>query len=177
MNERTNEQSRTNGIDSAEEQHSPQREATAEQNTPPAAPQTISDDLSGEGRLLVRVTTATGAIPLENATVVIRDSPEAGGGIVASLRTDRSGLTPVITLAAPPKAIAQQPGTVRPFSTYNIDVILPGYFTPVYEGVPVFDGITSVQSVGMIPLPENGFPDSRRPDEKIIYPESNNPEL
>ena len=69
MNERTNEQSRTNGIDSAEEQHSPQREATAEQNTPPAAPQTISDDLSGEGRLLVRVTTATGAIPLEYATV------------------------------------------------------------------------------------------------------------
>lgn len=144
---------------------------------PQQAAQTESTDLNGEGRLSVRVYTAAGAIPLEGAIVIIRDSPSAGGGIVVSLRTDRSGMTPTVTLPAPPKALAQQPGNVKPYCTYGIDVILPGYYTPVFENVPIYDGITSVQNVGMIPLPENGYPDSRRPDNMIFYPESGSPGL
>lgn len=140
-------------------------------------PMIRSADQSGEGRLVVRVYTAAGAIPLENATVVIRDSPEVGGAVVVSLITDRSGMTPQISLPAPPRSTAQQPGNVKPYSSYGIDVLLPGYYTPVFENVPIYDGITSVQNVGMIPLPENGFPDSRRPDDTIVYPESNSPGL
>lgn len=142
-----------------------------------AEPKVKSEDMSGEGRLTVRVYTAAGAIPLEDAIVIIRDSPSAGGGIIVSLRTDRSGMTPQISLPAPPKATAQQPGNVKPYSTYGIDVILPGYYTPVFENVPIYDGISSVQNVGMIPLPENGYPDSRRPDDMIFYPESSSPGL
>ncbi len=153
--------------------------APLEQTTDETAPQqmTTSDDMSGEGRLAVRVFTADGAIPLNGATVIIRDIPQAGGGIVATLLTERSGLTPVITLPAPPRALAQTPGNIKPFASYGIDVSLPGYYTPIYESVPIFDGITSVQSVPMLPLPENGFPGSRRPDREIIFPESQNPEL
>ena len=160
---------------SANAQTDPPRETDSGKE--PVQQMTESEDMSGEGRLAVRVFTADGAIPLEGAAVIIRDTPEAGGGIVASLLTDRSGLTPVITLPAPPRELAQTPGNVKPFSSYGIDVTLAGYYTPVYESVPIFDGITSVQSVAMIPLPENGYSDSRRPDSTIIFPGSQNPGL
>lgn len=66
MSERTNENNRLPDIEEA----------------PKQAAQTESTDLSGEGCLSVRVYTAAGAIPLEGAIVIIRDSPSAGGGIV-----------------------------------------------------------------------------------------------
>lgn len=133
----------------------------------------------GEGRLTVRVFTAYGAIPLEGATVNIRarDSTDSDGGIVVSLGTDRSGLTPTVALPAPPRSLAQVPGNVKPFSTYAIDVLLEGYYTAVFENVPIYDGVSSLQNAAMIPLPENGYPDARRPDGKLVYPEASAPGL
>lgn len=131
----------------------------------------------GSGRLIVRVFTASGAVPLSGAQVVVRNTPMKGGGIIASLTTDRSGIAPATNLPAPPKAEAQRPGGELPFSVYGIDVFLNGYYRSVFESVPIYDGITSVQNAGMIPLPENGRPDGRRPDDTIIYPESRDPSL
>lgn len=145
--------------------------------------ETVEDDKGagdtvdgGRGRLIVRVFTASGAVPLEGAVVVVRNTP-SGGGIIASLITDRSGLAPALTLPAPPRAEAQRPGGTLPYSIYGIDVFLDGYYTPIFESVPIYDGITSVQNVGMIPLPENGRADGSREDDRIIYPESQQPPL
>ncbi len=137
----------------------------------------IPKQSTGSGRLIVRVFTASGAVPLSGAQVVVRNTPAVGGGIIASLITDRSGIAPTVSLSAPPKSEAQHPGSVRPYSVYGIDVFLDGYFTPVYESVPIYDGITSVQNVIMIPLPENGRANGRRPDDTIVYPEAQEPSL
>ena len=71
---------------------------------------------TGTGYLIVRVATARGAIPLENATVNIRAAatPEGEireegvpgeGYLIAALRTDRDGLAPRVALPAPPRAM------------------------------------------------------------------------
>ena len=47
----------------------------------------------------------------------------------------------------------------NPFATYNVDVQLDGYFPATAQQVPIFDGITSVQPINLIPLPKNGTTD------------------
>lgn len=128
----------------------------------------------GTGYLSVSVRTANGAIPLEGALVTLRrgtpELPDAGGGdIIASFRSDRSGMTPRIFLPAPPRAQSQEPGFGRPYALYSVDVSLDGYYSNTYADIPVFDGITSVQTVTLVPLPEDGAGGSSVPDDVIGY--------
>ena len=90
--------------------------------------------------------------------------------------TNRSGLTEKVPLPAPSRRFSTVPGNVKPFATYNVDVDLEGYSSVSFQNVPVFDGITSVQSANLIPLPKNGIPDSYSPDSEIFY-EGENPDL
>ena len=116
--------------------------------------ETVSPE--GVGYLQIRVSTAQGAIPVEGAQVIVRKSKEGGDGLMDSLKSDRSGLTPIIALPTLPRALSETPGNTTPFFVYLVDVSKEGYYTQYYQNVPVFDGITAVQSVEMIPLPQNG---------------------
>ncbi len=118
---------------------------------------------TGTGYLVVRASAASESLPLEGATVFVRGNEENDSAVIATLTTGTDGLTPKIALAAPPRALSESPGNATPFSTYNIDVHLDGYPVVRAQNIPVFDGITSIQSVVMIPLPKNGFPDNFTP--------------
>ena len=117
-------------------------------------------DISTEsiGYLVVRVSTARGAIPLENATVSIRGATPQNSGIIYSLETDVSGLTPRLLLPTPPKDNSLSPDQGTPYSLWSIDVFCKGFITARYESVPVYSGITSVQSAELIPLSEGFMP-------------------
>ena len=112
----------------------------------------------GIGYLVVQVTTAQNAIPLSGAEVTVRESTE-GGGVLYELRSASDGRTDRIALSAPPRTQSQQPTATRPYATYNIEARLFGYEPAFYQNVPVFDGITAIQQVNLIPLPENGYSD------------------
>ena len=79
------------------------------------------------GYIVVRVTTARGAIPLEKATVSIRGTQKEDSGVIYSLETDKSGLTPRLPLPAPPRDNSQAPNGDLPYSLWNIDVFLKGF--------------------------------------------------
>ncbi len=115
----------------------------------------------GIGFLIVRVSTARGAIPIENATVSIRGSSQDSSGIIYSLETDQSGLTPRLPLPTPPKINSLSPNQDTPYSLWNIDVFQKGFVTARYSGVPVYPDITSVQSAELIPLSEGFEPYER----------------
>lgn len=116
-------------------------------------------DYTGTGYLTVSVRAAEGAIPLQNAIVVIRPgtsvTPASDDDIIAAFATDRSGLTPRIYLPAPPRSYSDSPGGPRAYAEYSVEVSKEGYGSNVYTDIPVFDGINSVQTAILIPLPEN----------------------
>ena len=120
--------------------------------------------MSGTGYLLVRVSTAQGAIPVQGAKVTIRDDlgmevPGAKGSVIAVMTTDRDGRTQRIALAAPPKIDGLSPGGAVPYATYNIDVEALGYYNQFFHAVPVYDTITSIQPALLVPIAQNGNQD------------------
>ncbi len=119
---------------------------------------TANPDRSGTGYLVVQVTTAQNAIPLEGAQVTIRESAE-GGGVLFELRSGRDGRTERVGLSAPSRATSQRPSVERPYAMYNIEVKLQNYENAFYQNVPIFDGITAIQQANLIPIPENGYPE------------------
>ena len=131
---------------------------------------------TGVGYLQLRISTAQGAIPLQNAQVIVREPKERGDGLVALLVSDRSGLTPIVSLPTVPRALSEVPGNPHPFYTYLVDVSKEGYYTQYYQNVPVFDGISAVQSVEMIPLPQNAVENGDTEDSQRFF-EGENPDL
>ena len=117
---------------------------------------TANPNQSGTGFLVVQVTTANTAIPLENAAVTLRESE--GGRVLYELRSGNDGRTERVGLPAPPRAESMSPSTQRPYAMYNIEVKLDNYENAFYQNVPVFDGITAIQQANLVPVPENGYP-------------------
>ena len=151
-------------------------------NSTPASDVPRSDP-DGTGYLILHVTTAGGAIPLEGVKISVNrydpevsSEPQSRGDTIASPVSDRDGNTVRIPLSAPPKRLSESPGNSVPFSLYSVDAVLDGYYSQSYAGIPIFDGVTSVQPIVMIPLPENGTQGLPRPDS-IRYFEGINPNL
>ena len=138
------------------------------------------EENTGLGFLIVRATTARGAIPIEGALVSVRSyDPElqdGRGDVVFSAVTNRDGNTPPIPLSAPPRESSLTAGNPHPFTSYLVDVYNEGYSALNYINVPIFDGITAIQPADLIPLPENGRTDSRTPDSEQFF-ESSAPDL
>ena len=108
------------------------------------------------GYLTVRVSTASGAVPLGGAAVNVRGGDVDDSSVIYSLTTDSDGLTPTVALAAPPRENSQSPSVEVPaYAVYNIDVFANGYSPAFFHNVPIFSGINSVQPVILLPLTEN----------------------
>ena len=130
----------------------------------------------GVGYLVVHVTTARGAIPLEGAAVHIRTSEDADttprADILYATTTNRDGNTERIPLAAPPRENSMSPGEVPPFSTYHLEVRREGYGMQSFVALPIFAGITAIQPVDLIPLPEDGTGNVLRPGDERFFENS-----
>lgn len=80
-------------------------------------------------------------LPLESGNITLYD------GI-----TDISGSSERIVLPAPPRSLSSSPdnGNVLPFSAYTVYIEHPSYVRSLFNNVPVFSGIESVQPVQML---------------------------
>lgn len=109
---------------------------------------------SGIGYLRVRVTAAD--LPVSGAAVRIAEYPENGsdGETLYSMTTDSDGLTEKVALFAPSSDESQTPGYVQPYAVYNIFVDYSGYYPVEGVGVPIFDRVTAIQPVKLVPLTE-----------------------
>ena len=111
---------------------------------------TNDKNAGGSGRLIVNVRTANSAFPVFGATVTVEN--EGGTPFRQRMTTDISGNTAPISLAAPAAANSLAPNEENPYATYRITVMQTGFYPHENREVPVFDGITSVQGVKLIPL-------------------------
>ena len=64
------------------------------------------------------------------------------------------------------------PSEVPPFSTYHLEVRREGYGMQSFVALPIFAGITAVQPVDLIPLPEDGTSDPLRPADERFFESS-----
>lgn len=124
-------------------------------------------DMTGTGRILFQIATAGGAVPLEGAQVTVRAyspdaAPDESGDTLAVLYSGRDGKTDTLTLPAPARALSMEQaadGAPLPFALYNAEVVQSGYYRQEYTRIPLFDGVTSIQRVDLVPLPATSAPE------------------
>lgn len=108
-----------------------------------------------KGFLGVSTFAAGRILPISDAFVYVSQVKDDKEELLYSLITDENGNTTVVSLDAPDIEYSESPGTVRPFSLYNIRVLKDGFFTTVIKDAQVFAKRITVQNVDMVPLPEN----------------------
>ena len=130
------------------------------------------------GFLEVVTRTADGALPIEGAKVNIYEylpsSELPGGSLIFSILTGSDGKTPRLALSAKAKELSMTPDNKNPFSVYNISVEKDGFYNNSYLNVPIFQGITSIQPVELIPLIEYGQADDDLPNSARRFVETPN---
>lgn len=103
------------------------------------------------GSLQVRTTTAKGALPVSGALVFI--SRTDGGdvsGVISANQTDESGLSRVFMLPTK-SAEGAQIGEDVPNVRYNVEIIAEGFEPAIFLALPIYSGITSLQSAELVP--------------------------
>lgn len=122
------------------------------------------------GYLRVKTTTGRGCIPLENVQVTVSCYKNGEYHLAGSFLTDSSGQTEIITLQAPPKSNSEKPDIRYPSALYDVSIKADGYYDVNSRDVPVFEEITSLQNVDLVPV-SVGYSSS---DGETIY---NNSEI
>ena len=82
----------------------------------------------GTAELRVLVTTALGALPLENAIVSVSTVPDETGmrTLLYSVTTDSGGMTPSMVLTTPPRSNSLNPDSGPPFAVYTVEISAEG---------------------------------------------------
>ncbi len=140
----------------AEEYEEPEIPDYIRNGTPPQMEQDAANELldfEDEGELRVAALTGDGAFPVPGAHVTITVRRNGSERLAYLLLTDESGETPTVSLPAPSAALSQQPGNAQPFTVVDIRVFANGYFRAQMLNVPIFAGVTSLQTFRLIPLP------------------------
>lgn len=105
-----------------------------------------------QGSLRFRTYTARNALPVPNANVKISKIIGGTRHMFYDLTTDESGQTPVVNVPAPSSSLSQTPNSaVQPYSLYDADITAKGYIPISIRGLPIFEGILSVQRAAMVP--------------------------
>ena len=125
--------------------------------------------MGSEGKILVRVSAAENAIPLEGVTVVIT---RRGSGAVLELlartprlcamclglrSTNADGQTTPVPVSTPDRELSESPSGEKSWSSVDITANTPGYERVIVENVQVFSGVTTIQDFALIPLED--YPD------------------
>ncbi len=108
------------------------------------------------GYLVVAVSTARNALPLENALVTVSAVDDNGvAELLFTTRTNRSGKTAPLPLPAPPLDNSLEPGSTNPYSRYAVSVDLDGYQPISTSDLTIFADVVATLPVYLVPLEEN----------------------
>lgn len=104
------------------------------------------------GYLKVRVFAGKGKT-VQGASVIVTVSSDESPVFKFFGFTGENGETQVISLPAPPQENSQAPKGKNVFASYDVRSAAPDFRTAVNRGVPIFEGITTVQDVMLLPQP------------------------
>ena len=111
--------------------------------------------MESSGTLIARVYTSRAQIPISNATVAVTQKGTDGKHILIAVRiSDESGNTEPVTIPTPNPSQSVSPGGTAPFALCDLWVESPGFEHLRAENVQIFPGVSTVQALELIPLPE-----------------------
>lgn len=140
----------------AEQYEFPELPDYIQNGEPPVIEEDAADellDLTEQGFLRVAARTGDGAFPVEGASVTVAVRRNGTEHLAYHLLTDESGETPTVSMPAPPASLSQTPEDAQPFTIVDIRIFAKGYFRAEMLNVPIFAGVTSLQTFQLIPLP------------------------
>lgn len=109
------------------------------------------ENLTDSGSLRVILSAARQSIPLADGHISVSCKTKSGETLHYILITDQDGRSPLISLPAPDRSLAQQPQTDPPYALYDIRIDRDGYVSVLVKNAQVFGGITSIIPVNMTP--------------------------
>ena len=92
-----------------------------------------------------------GRLPVANAKVTVSKLLGDDYYISKVIMTDGDGKIENIPLPTVSRELSQVSENAKPFSTYNVSVEAPNFLTLEVFDIPVFEGITSIQSINLKP--------------------------
>jgi len=102
------------------------------------------------GRLRVKVNKIDAGKPLPGATVRVTPHGRADR-VLYELKTDVSGQTDKVELAAPPVEYSYDPDGGKPYAEYDVYSSKDGYSDVTVECTQIYPGITALQHIRMYP--------------------------
>lgn len=108
-------------------------------------------NMSDTGQLQVRVTSSSGFLPVENASIEISYTGDPSS-VIEKLSTDKNGVSETIDLDAPPLEYSMEPSENQPYSEYTIRVSAPDFNTITITGSELMPTVKSIQNVSLTPL-------------------------
>lgn len=104
------------------------------------------------GTMQIETTAANRAFAVDSARVMLFLPLDSGNITIFDGLTDISGLTDKIILPAPSRSLSTSPnnGNVLPYAGYTVYVEHPSYVRSIFNNVPVFSGVESIQPVQML---------------------------
>ena len=109
------------------------------------------------GTLVTRVFTGRAELPIAGASVsVVKKDGDRLLDLLTVRVSDRGGDTEAYVIEAPEADLSQSPGNPAPYALVDLWVDRQGFQLLVVEDVPIFAGVTSVQDLPLVPMPEDG---------------------
>ncbi|MBQ3133438.1 MAG: hypothetical protein IJC17_04080 [Clostridia bacterium] len=106
------------------------------------------------GYLQIHASAGNDAIPIPRAMIVVTRNVNGGEELVALGETDQSGNTLTWSLPAPDPQMFESSTTAATPAYYTVRTFADGYVTVRNLLVPLYGGVTAIQDVNLIPLPE-----------------------
>lgn len=103
-----------------------------------------------QGLLQVNVNSRIDAAPIPDATVTLSYTG-VPGNTLEELKTNSSGQTERVTLAAPALEYSMEPSETQPYAEYTVQVSAPGYHPINVSGINVLPEVLALQPIRLIP--------------------------
>ena len=109
------------------------------------------------GTLVTRVFTGRAELPIAGASVsVVKKDGDRLLDLLTVRVSGRGGDTEAFSIETPSEDLSQSPGNPEPYALVDLWVDRQGFQLLVVEDVPIFPGVTSVQDLPLVPMPEDG---------------------
>lgn len=106
------------------------------------------------GSIRAQVFTSRSALPIEGATFTVTVDDSEGQTLKGFRTTDKEGLTSPVEMETPDVNLSLSPSKLKPFTSCNLKIDHPDYYTVLVKNAQIFPGEISIQVAELIPLKE-----------------------